>query len=75
MFRGQSLHLDHAPTGGYLGLSHEACNVRAGGKVGNAIRNGRVRRPDPAPQEPLPDHIDEHDCPVHGRCTWRLPCW
>jgi hypothetical protein len=33
-----AVHLDHAPAGGYLGLSCARCNTRAGGKVGNAVR-------------------------------------
>lgn len=41
MHRGQTLHLDHAPGGGYLGLSHGVCNVRVGGRVGNAVRRSR----------------------------------
>jgi hypothetical protein len=34
---GSLFHLDHADDGiHYLGVSHASCNMRAGGKLGNA---------------------------------------
>jgi hypothetical protein len=39
------LHLDHAPGGGYLGLSHASCNMRAGQQITTAILRERNWQP------------------------------
>jgi hypothetical protein len=66
MFRGQKLHLDHAADGGYLGLAHERCNTRAGGRLGNAVRRSRRPRATPitGPNSEAPPPPDP-----------RLPVW
>lgn len=44
MYPGQALHLDHTDDrAGYLGLSHAACNLSAGGRKGGRTRKGRRR--------------------------------
>jgi hypothetical protein len=67
---GPAWPLDHAPGGGYLGLSHGTCNTRAGGRVGNAVRYGRARRRAPAP---LP--ITTRDTAAPSPPDLRLPVW
>ena len=54
----QELHLDHDDeTGGYVGLSHAECNLRAGSELGHHRRWGRQapvyrrRGSDPSPKE------------------------
>lgn len=51
MHRTQQLHYDHViprALGGHDGpkrLTHAACNMRAGARLGNSLRRRRVRRP------------------------------
>jgi hypothetical protein len=88
MLKPQEIHLDHAADGrSYLGFSHKACNLSAGGKKGRAIQTGRLvvngtaattGATAPATIE-LPPPPEQ--CPECGRTTCRRPlglvsrCW
>jgi hypothetical protein len=81
MLKPQEIHLDHAADGrSYLGFSHKACNLSAGGKKGRAIQiNGHAATTPTTTTIEVPAPPEQ--CPHCGTAACRRPlglvsrCW
>lgn len=85
MQEGDELHLDHADGAGardYIGFSHAACNLAAGGRLANRQRPsaapvGVIDAPVPAP--PRQDIIHRPGCRCAEKArswgAWPSRCW